>query len=61
MARLSQGHTYGVLSKQARTAAFAVRVSSLICQGSKRMVVTKYRSEPKGRRNFNTALHYNSL
>jgi hypothetical protein len=45
----------------ARTAGFAVRVSSPVRRGSKRTVLTKYRSEPKGRRNLDTALHYDAV
>ena len=44
------------------TAAFAVRVSSsinFVRRGSRRTMMKKYRG--KGRRNFDTALHYNSL
>jgi hypothetical protein len=33
----------------------------LVRRGSKRALVTKYPSEPKGRRNFDTALHYNTV
>jgi hypothetical protein len=45
----------------ARTAGFAVRVSSPVRLGSKRTVLTKYRSEPKVRRNLDTALHYDAV
>ena len=48
----------------ARTAGVAVRGFSsinFVRRGSRRTVMKKYRSERKGRRNFDTALHYNSL
>ena len=45
----------------ARTTAFVVRVFSLVSRRSKRTVMTKYPSEPKGRRTFDTALHYNTV
>jgi hypothetical protein len=34
---------------------------SFVRRGSRRTVMKKYRHERKGRRNFDTALHYNSL
>jgi hypothetical protein len=45
----------------ARTAAFAVRVSSLVRRGSERTATTKYPSEPNGRRDLDRALNYNTV
>ena len=33
----------------------------LVRRGSERTAMTKHRSKPKGRRNFDTALHYNTV
>ena len=55
------GYSSNRANEKPQTARPAVCATCFVRRGSRRTVMKKYRSERKGRRNFDTALHYNSL
>ncbi len=54
----AHGHLIATQTPRPRDPVFSI---NFVRRGRRRKVLEKYRSEAKGRRNFDTTLHYSSL